>query len=206
MNTVSTKASEPEWVPLTPEIFDLLFVKYCDWGSCLTEIRERIAALREETRIAWKPPSDIEERLNDLNERDGLYAAKHMPTARAFLDAAEADAAATKPHRLAHIERLKERIAALEKAYEDGWPKRAKFTKEEHSGWFCMVWGMRFNACFIDETEVVVRYFEEKLLQLHRYEAAYEAAKQDYDRFRGLNQKPKMQLGLKLLGKKGRGK
>jgi hypothetical protein len=189
---MSIQAAAEKWVPLTPEIFDRLYAGYVVWIDDLTEIRERLAALREERRIGWKPSPDLTERLDDLNERDGLYAAKHMDTARAFLDAAETDVAATKPHRMAYIERLKERIAVLEKAFES-WHKRVTFPKGYFEHYWAMTYGMRFHGASIHETEIIVTHFEAKLLRLEAH-----------DRFRGLNQKPKMQLGLKLLGKKGR--
>jgi hypothetical protein len=178
------------------EIVDGLYNKYCLWIDDLTEIRERFEALRDESRIGWKPLPELSERLDDLNERDELYAAKHMDVARAFLDAAESDVTATKPHRLARIERLKERIAMMESCYAE-WTKYEKFTRDESMAWCSIVGGMRFLSCFIDQTENNVAYFEAKLVRLYQ---RYVEARNDS---LGLNQKPKLNLGLNLLGRKG---
>jgi hypothetical protein len=95
------------------------------------------------------------------------------------------------------IERIKERTAVLLRAYENGWPKYEKFTPKESWVWDgIMFGGLRF--CLLDDTENNVAYFEWKLYRLYQQ---YVVARNDVF---GLNQKPKMQLGLKLLGKKGR--
>jgi hypothetical protein len=169
MSIQANVGSPEEWVPLTEEIFDQLYAKYCDWGACLTEIRERMNSLRDETRMGWKPPSEIKDRLDDLNNRDGVYAAKHMDTARCFLDAAEADAVSTKPRRIARIERLKERIDVLDKAFAEGWPRN-------NAGWEMYV-GSRFDALFIDDTEAVVVYFEGKYAQCLKFAEDYRAGR-----------------------------
>lgn len=188
------QAPPTNWVPLTDEIADRLHVGYCIWIEDLTEIRRRMAGLRNEWRMGWAPPTELVERLDDLNERDELYAARHMDTARAFLDAAEADATGTKPHRLARIEQLKAVIPTLKHGWENGWEKADTWTAEERSE---LMWLIHCNpelkSLFrIAEQNVV--YFCRKYDRLYRQYKLAERAQ--------LGLKPR--LGLKLLGKKGR--
>jgi hypothetical protein len=165
MSIHANVGSPEKWVPLTDEMVDRLHEFYCDWIDNLTDIRERMHALRDEARIGWKPSSDISERLNDINERDQLYAAKHMDTARAFLNAAEAEAFASRPQRLARIERCKERSAALERACDAGWLPHAgkKWPDPEVLGWCAMFGTLGFRD--LDDLETVIANFENKHAQ-----------------------------------------
>lgn len=113
--------SQREWVPLTDEIMSVLHAKYYEWIDNVNEIRERMDALREETRTGWKAPPQIDDALTHVNKEDEWFAAKGMDTARGILATAEADAAASKPHRMARIEQLTERTRRLESAYTAGW-------------------------------------------------------------------------------------
>src|SRR5437899_7148782 len=116
-----------------PDIVGQLYGKYCLWIEDLTEIRERFESLRDACRTGWKPSPEMSAALDDINERDELYAAKHMDVARAYLDAAEADVTATKPHRLARIEHMKEALVRLRFAWENGWQDYDKWTPGERS-------------------------------------------------------------------------
>jgi hypothetical protein len=173
--------TDEEWVPLNDHMVSALYIKYRVWIADLTEIRARMEKLRDETRIGWSPFEQIQQALDDLNERDELYAAKHMDTARAFLDAAEAEAAASRPHRLARIERCKERIAALERAHKAGWRPTRGLTWPHPAvlAWCGMFSGMRFH--FLDDLESVIARFETLLPA-----------------------RPKLTLGPRLLGRKGK--
>jgi hypothetical protein len=143
--------------------FDLLYDKYCDWIDDLTEIRERMDGLRDETRIGWVPPDSISRALNLLNREDDWFAARNMDGARNILAAAERDADGTRPHRLARIERCKERIAALERAYEAGWrPHEGKtWPDPEVVAWCDLFGGFRFSH--LDEVERTIEHFEARL-------------------------------------------
>lgn len=101
------------WVPLTDGMVSALHAKYLTWIDDLTEIRERVERLRDETRTGWRPPSPLYSTLNLLNREDEHFAARDMDRARCILDAAEADAANSKPLRLDRLKWCKERIARL---------------------------------------------------------------------------------------------
>ncbi|SDJ33984.1 hypothetical protein SAMN05216338_104662 [Bradyrhizobium sp. Rc2d] len=185
------------WTPVTDQIYDHLHVKYLLWIEDLTEIRERMDALRDVHRVGWKPPAELRERLDDLNERDELYAARHMATARAFLDAAEADAAATEPERSARKEALIAAVALLRHAWENGWQTVDKWTPEERSE---LMWLIHCNpelkTLFNTSAQNVVYFYQ-------KYERLHERYKQ-YERLQlGLGVKPKLKpsLGMKRFGK-----
>lgn len=143
--------------------FDLLHDLYCDWIRDLTEMRKRMEALRDETRIGWKPPENISRVLTILNREDDWFAARNMDGARNILAAAEACANDTRPHRLARIERCKKRIAALERAYEAGWRPHEgkKWPDPEVVAWCDLFGGFRFND--LDSVERTIEHFEARL-------------------------------------------
>jgi hypothetical protein len=128
------------------------------------EIRERMSALRQEKWAGWEPSAETIKGLNDLNERIDLYAAKHMDTARDILSFAEADNAASRPHRLARIERARERVRALERAYEAGWrPNAGKKWPDPEVVMWCGLLGKWFDP--LDEIESIIAQFENKHAQ-----------------------------------------
>ncbi|WP_441229444.1 hypothetical protein AB7828_03815 [Tardiphaga sp. 215_C5_N2_1] len=152
-----------EWQPLTDERFDALHNDYCSWISDLTDIRQRMEMLRDEARVGWTPSAEISASLDNLNTDDERFAAHDMDAARRVLDAAEADVAATKPHRTARIDRAKERIAALEKACTEGW-KPTPGLKWPHPNvviWCGLFSGFRWRH--LDETERAIEFFEGRL-------------------------------------------
>ncbi|WP_426608993.1 hypothetical protein [Bradyrhizobium sp. McL0616] len=85
-------AGSPEWVPLTPEIFDRLYDCYCGWIDDLTEIRERMGALRKAVSNGWVADKISHRNLNRLNANDKLIALKQMDVARTVLTCAEFEA------------------------------------------------------------------------------------------------------------------
>jgi len=191
------QAPPTEWVPVTDEIVSFLHVKYCLWIDDLTEIRERMDALRDAHRVGWKPPAELQERLDDLNERDELYAAKHMDVARAFLNAADADIAATEPQRSAQKETLIGALVQLKHAWENGWPTADTWTAEERSELMWLIYcNPELKSLFNTSAQNVV-YFCQKYQRLYqRYREAERAQL-------GLGVKPKLKptLGMKRFGK-----
>jgi hypothetical protein len=176
MNTANQSS-----VPLTDDLVSSLHAEYLTWIDDLTEIRERMGALRDETRIGWRPRPELTRALDHLNAHDKWFAARGMDTARSILTVAEMEAVASKPHRLARIDRFKERIAKLDLAYRTGWRPYAadkKWPDPEVVGWCAMFGGMRFR--FVDDLESIVAHFEARLA----------------------NARPKLQLGPKLIGRK----
>ncbi|MET4208924.1 hypothetical protein [Bradyrhizobium sp. LA2.1] len=121
------------WVPLTDEIADRLHVGYCLWIDALTEIRRRMEYLRDQHRVGWNPSAELQQRLDDLNERDEVYAAHHMDTARAFLDAADGDINATLQDRTNRRTELIAAIVRLRHAWENGWQTADEWTPEERN-------------------------------------------------------------------------
>lgn len=121
------------WTPVTDQVYDHLHAKYLLWIEDLTEIRRRMDYLRDQHRVGWKPPAELQQRLDDLNERDELYAAKHMATARAFLDAAERDVEATRQERTNRRLELIGVLCQLRHAWENGWQKEDEWTADERS-------------------------------------------------------------------------
>jgi hypothetical protein len=134
--------------------------------------------LRDETRIGWLPNPETTALLEKLYEDDERFAARDMPEAHRILDMAEADVIATKPHRMARIERAKERIAALEKAYVGGWKPNEglKWPHPNVVAWCGMFSGARFWN--LDELDQVINYFEERLAA----EPATEAQLVEFDK------------------------
>jgi hypothetical protein len=160
---LATEASE-KWVPLTEEIFDRIHAYYVIWIDHKCEIRERMSALRQEKWAGWEPSAETIKGLNDLNERIDLYAAKHMDTARDILSFAEADNTASRPQRLARIERARERVRALERAYEAGWrPNAGKKWPDPEVVMWCGLLGKWFDP--LDEIESIIAQFENKHAQ-----------------------------------------
>ena len=157
--------------------------------------------LRDQYYTGWTPSAELQERLNDLNERDAIYAAEHMDVARAFLDAAERDVNATRQVRTERREKLIAAIPVLKRAWEKGWETADKWTDEERVGIKWLIYcNPNLNSMrWIAEQSTI--YFCQKLA---RYRKA--AAADDYNRAYGLRQNPKIKLGLNLLGKKGFGK
>ncbi|MGY3615946.1 hypothetical protein [Bradyrhizobium sp. USDA 10063] len=184
-----------KWVAVTDEILDRLHIGYCLWIDDLTEVRERMDALRDAAREGWKPSDELRERLDDLNERDELYAAKHMVVARAFLDAAEADVTATKPKRDAAHEHLRTVvIPMLKHAWENGWERIGHgFTPEERNE---LTWLIYCNPELKSLRRIAVQntiYFWKKLEKLRcQYEANVRAQ---------LKPNLKPNLGMKRFGK-----
>lgn len=160
------QAPPTEWVPLTDAIADQLHVKYLLWIEDLTEIRRRMESLRDVHRVGWKPPAELQERLDDLNERDELYAAQHMATARAFLDAAERDVEATRQERTNRRLELIAVLVQLRHAWENGWQTVDEWTPEERSE---LMWLIHCNpelkTLFNTSAQNVV-YFYQKLERL----------------------------------------
>lgn len=182
------------WVPLTDAIVDNLEIQYLAWIDDLTEIRRRMDALRDVHRVGWKPPAELQQRLDDLNERDELYAARHMVTARAFLAAAEADIEATEPQRLARKEQLIAALVQLKHAWENGWQKADTWTADERSELMWLIYcNPDLESLFNISAQNVV-YFSQK------YQRLYQQYKQAARAQLGLGVKPK----LKLLRKRGR--
>ncbi|OSJ34217.1 hypothetical protein BSZ19_12805 [Bradyrhizobium japonicum] len=121
------------WVLVTDEIADRLHVGYCLWIDALTEIRRRMEYLRDQHRVGWNPSAELQQRLDDLNERDEVYAAHHMDTARAFLDAADGDINATLQERTNRRTKLIGAIVQLRHAWENGWQTADEWTPEERN-------------------------------------------------------------------------
>jgi hypothetical protein len=188
-NTVHT-----EWVPITDEIVDQLHDRYHSWIDNLTEIRTRLETLRDDSEAGWKPSADLTERLNDLNKRDEVYAAKYMDTARAFLDAAEAEVTATKPQREQHAEKLKAALKDLRRAWENGWEKSDVWTPEERGEFMWLAYCNPELTSLRRIAEHNTTYFCQKLVAFYKL-------KNEEILIRSLNQKPRIRLGLKLLGR-----
>lgn len=185
------------WLPITDEIVGYLHAKYCIWIDDLTEIRERMNVLRDAHRGGWEAPAELRERLDDLNERDDLYAAKHLDVARAFLDAADADIAATEPQRLARLEQLKAALVQLKHAWENGWQKADTWTAEERSELIWLIYcNSELKSMFNISAQNVV-YFCQKYELLHK-----EYLKAERNQL-GLGTRPKLKprLGMKRFGK-----
>lgn len=77
------------WQELTPEIVEKLSFLYFVWFHHLTEIRERMSALRTVRRTGWKPDDSLAMSLTNINSRDTWYAHHDMETARYVLSQAE---------------------------------------------------------------------------------------------------------------------
>ena len=188
-----------KWVPLTDEIVRSLEGPYLTWIIDLTEIRERFEALRDECRLGWKAPPELSAALDDINERDELYAAKHMDVARAYLAATEADATATKPQRLARIEHMKEALGHLRYAWEHGWQDEDIWTPGERNE---IIWLLYCNPEFKNLFAIAERntiYFCQK------YQRLFE--KREAERWREaqrLHLGTVPRLGPKLLGRNKR--
>lgn len=149
--------------PQTESNFDTLYTHYCDWTDNLNEIRRRMDALRDEIRIGWTPPRDLSRSLTALNRDDERYAMLCMATARSILSAAEDDSQSSRAHRLARIERAKERIRKLEQRYDSGWrPLEGKtWPNPEVVAWCCMFGSMRFE--YLDDLESIIASFEARV-------------------------------------------
>jgi hypothetical protein len=179
--------------------FEKLYDRYCTWIDTVRDIRERMEALREESRaFLWKPSPELTERLDDLNERDMLYAARHRDTARAFLEAAESDVAATRPQRLAQIEAMKETLKALRHAWENGWEHNDfSWTPEERLEF---KWLVYCNP----ELKSLRRISQQNTIYFCQKAMAFQKARNEAILHRSLHQKPRLKLGLNLIGRKGR--
>jgi hypothetical protein len=74
----SIAAPEPNWVPLTDEIFDSLYDQYCTWLDMAPEERAHMVALRryeeEVVALALTNPPEHQEWRQACNEWDALYA------------------------------------------------------------------------------------------------------------------------------------
>lgn len=157
-----------QWVPITDEIVRSLECKYLLWIEDLTEIRRRMDALRDVHMVGWKPPTELQQRLDDLNERDELYAAKHMATARAFLDAAEADIEATRQERTTRRTDLIAALVDLRRAWESGWEKADTWTADERSELMWLIYcNPELNTLFNTSAQNVI-YFCQKLERLRQ--------------------------------------
>ena len=174
-------AAASGWASLTDQGITRLFAEYLLWLTALSEIRERVDKLNDEVRLGWNPSRDIITALDDLTARDEYFAAHDMSRARQALDIAEADAAASKPHRLARIERCKERIASLERAFNGGWrpTKGLKWPHPAVVAWCGLFSGARWSH--LDVLEANIGRFEQLLPK-----------------------PPKLQLGPRLLGRRRR--
>ncbi|MET4254052.1 hypothetical protein [Bradyrhizobium sp. LA6.7] len=162
------QAPPTQWVPINDEIVDHLHARYCVWIDDLTEIRERMDALRDAHRMGWKPPIELQERLDDLNERDELYAAKHMDVARAFLEAANTDINATLQARTNRRCDLIAALVELRCAWEAGWDKVDTWTPDERSELIWLIYANPELKNLFNISAQNVLYFCQKLERLRR--------------------------------------
>ncbi|WP_448031978.1 hypothetical protein [Bradyrhizobium liaoningense] len=86
-----------QWVPVTDEILRSLEGQYLTWIIDLTEIRDRMAKLREAFKAGWKPDEISQSNLDRLNARDEWNAMHNMDNARTILTCAEHFAAPYMP-------------------------------------------------------------------------------------------------------------
>lgn len=81
---------QPEtWVPVTDEIFDNLYARYMHWIDNLSEIRQRMAELRDAVEAGWKPDPQSQSNLDRLNANDEWNAHHNIDNARTVLLCAE---------------------------------------------------------------------------------------------------------------------
>lgn len=162
----TTQSIRPdEWTPVSDDIVSSLHDRYQVWIADLSEIRDRMNALRDEHLLGWRAPIEISSALNFLHREDERFAAEDISGARRILAAAEANSEGSKAHRMVRIERCKERIAALERAYNAEWRPLAglKWPEPAVIAWCSMFGAWRF--CDLDSLETTLGKFEALLLQ-----------------------------------------
>lgn len=152
-----------KWVPLTDEFLDRLLVEYVAWIENLTEIRRRMAFLRDQYYAGWTPSAELQNRLADLQERDELYAAKHVSVARAFLNAAECDINATVQARTNRRTELIAAVVDLRRAWEGGWEKADEWTSDERNELIWLIYSNPELKSLIRISDQNIRYFCHKL-------------------------------------------
>lgn len=201
-----------KWVPLTNEIFDRLYLRYMLWIDDLTEIRERMAKLREAVKAGWKPDEISRRNLDRLNACDEHAAAKQMDNARTILLCAEWMARGFFPsERAAEIERamdatmneMKERskptaeqlasfdkrVDELRRIYRYGWRPFGNDPWVSHAAIELHYW------CSSDRRPFAFRHWSATQIDLWLtyFEEQRSIAKSNHT----------LKLGLNLLGKKG---